>query len=125
MWAAEHLTRRTQVAVKLMNAEVAASADAIRRFEGGVRAASALRSPNVVQILDYGLDTVPFLVMELLKGESLAQRLERRGALPWSDVWTVISQIAVRCPTPTQKASSTATSNPRTSFCRTDWPVAA
>lgn len=93
VWAAEHLARRSQVAVKLMNAEVAASADAIRRFEGGVRAASALRSPNVVQILDYGLDAVPFLVMELLKGESLAQRIERRGALPWPEVWTVLSQI--------------------------------
>jgi eukaryotic-like serine/threonine-protein kinase len=92
VWAAEHRLRRTQVAVKLMSAEVAASADAIRRFEGGVRAASAIRNPNVVEILDYGLDTVPFLVMELLKGETLAQRLER-GALPWPDVWTILNQL--------------------------------
>jgi serine/threonine protein kinase len=89
----EHLARRSHVAVKLMSPAVASSSDAIRRFEGGVRAASALRSPNVVQILDFGLDTVPFLVMELLKGESLAQRLERRGALAWSDVWSVMSQL--------------------------------
>ena len=93
VWAADHLARRTHVAVKLMSPAVAASAGAIRRFEAGVRAASALRSPNVVQILDFGLDTAPFLVMELLKGESLAQRLERRGAMPWRDVWTVMGQL--------------------------------
>ena len=93
VWAAENLARRTHVAVKLMGPPLATSPDAIRRFERGVRAAAALRSPNVVQILDFGLDTVPFLVMELLKGENLAQRLDRRGAMSWPDLWTVMSQL--------------------------------
>jgi len=93
VWAAEHLALRSHVAVKLINPALAASADAVRRFEAEARAAAALRSPHVVQVLDFGLDGTPFLVMELLKGENLAQRLARRGAMPWLDAWTLISQV--------------------------------
>ena len=46
------------------------------------QAAASLRSPHVVQILDYGVDdTTPFIVMELLEGETLAERLKRVGRL--------------------------------------------
>jgi serine/threonine-protein kinase len=93
VWAADHLSLRSHVAVKLINPELAASEDAVRRFEAEARAAAALRSPHVVQVLDFGTDDTPFLVMELLQGENLAQRLRRRGALPWLEVWTLVSQL--------------------------------
>ncbi len=45
------------------------------------QSAATLRSPHVVQILDYGVDDkLPFIVMELLDGENLAQRLRRLGS---------------------------------------------
>jgi serine/threonine protein kinase len=93
VWAAEHLSLRSHVAVKLINPALAASPDAVRRFEAEARAAAALRSPHVVQVLDFGIEGTPFLVMELLKGENLAQRLARRGPLPWLEAWTLVSQL--------------------------------
>jgi serine/threonine-protein kinase len=48
------------------------------------RAANAIRHPNIIEILDSGMmaDGTPFLVMELLEGESLGTRLRQTGALP-------------------------------------------
>ena len=52
------------------------------RFVRGARSAANLRSPHVVQIFDYGVDDgSPYIAMELLQGESLAQRLHRDGKL--------------------------------------------
>jgi eukaryotic-like serine/threonine-protein kinase len=59
------------------------------------QAAASLRSPHVVQILDHGVDEgVPFIVMELLDGESLASRLERVQRLSPADTARVITQVA-------------------------------
>jgi serine/threonine protein kinase len=94
VWAAEHLTLRSQVAVKLIEPALASSSAAVQRFEREARAAASLRSPNVVQVLDFGVDQgSPYLVMELLKGESLAQRLLRRSALPASEIALIMDQI--------------------------------
>ena len=61
------------------------------------RAAAALRSPHVVQVLDVGRDDAtgsPFIVMEHLEGESLADRLDRRGRLSLAETSRVLSQVA-------------------------------
>jgi serine/threonine-protein kinase len=58
--------------------------------------AAALRSPHVVQVLDHGIDEAtraPFIVMELLEGESLAARLRRLGRLPPAEVFTIVKQL--------------------------------
>jgi len=94
VWLAEHLTLRSHVAVKLIKPTLAASAEVVRRFEREARAAASLRSPHVVQVLDFGVDKEsPYLVMEYLSGESLGARLNRRGPLPPNEVWTVMSQL--------------------------------
>ena len=94
MWLAEHLTLRSHVAVKLIKPTLAASPEVVRRFEREARAAASLRSPHVVQVLDFGVDKgSPYLVMEYLSGESLGARLGRRGRLPPHEVWTVMSQL--------------------------------
>lgn len=81
VWEGEHLTLHTPVALKLINP---GSADerARARFLREAQAAAGLRSPHVVQIFDYGVhETTPYMVMELLAGETLAARLEREGRL--------------------------------------------
>ena len=94
VWLAEHLTLRSHVAVKLIDPALAASGDVLRRFEREARAAATLRSPHVVQVLDFGVDAGrPYLVMEFLSGESLGLRLSQRGKLPANEVWTVLSQV--------------------------------
>lgn len=95
VWRAEHLELGTLVAVKLISREVANNPDALERFRREAHAAAALRSPHVVQILDYGVDgNTPFMVMELLEGESLAERLARRGSLGMDETSRILSQVA-------------------------------
>lgn len=81
VWEGEHLTLHTPVAVKLINP---GSADerARARFLREAQAAAGLRSPHVVQIFDYGVhESTPYIAMELLTGETLADRLDREGRL--------------------------------------------
>jgi len=95
VWYAEHLTLRSPVAVKLIKLDGDCSEESAQRFLLEARAGAALRSPHVVQILDYGLhEGRPFLVMELLVGESLAAYLNRAGPLAAPITARVISQVA-------------------------------
>ena len=95
VWRAEHVTLGSPVAVKLIHAETASSPDAQARFLREAQAAAALRSPHVVTVLDSGVeDGVPFIAMELLEGESLAQRLARTGALSAADTERIVTHVA-------------------------------
>ena len=70
-----------EVAVKVLPAAFSADAERLRRFEQEARAASALNHPNILAIYDIGThDGAPFLVTELLEGETLRERL-RSGPL--------------------------------------------
>jgi len=69
------------VAVKVLPASFSQDADRLRRFEQEARAASALNHPNILTIYDIGShDGAPYLVSELLEGQSLRDRLQD-GAL--------------------------------------------
>jgi TolB-like protein/Tfp pilus assembly protein PilF len=65
------------VAVKVLPAEAAAEPERRRRFEQEARAVAALSHPNVLAIFDVGASGVPYLVTELLQGETLRARLDR------------------------------------------------
>jgi serine/threonine-protein kinase len=95
VWRAEHLVLRSHVAVKLVLSRVAESEPLRARFLREAQAAAALRSPHVVQILDFGVcaDT-PFMVMELLEGESLRERLTRLSALSLADTTRIVVHVA-------------------------------
>ena len=70
------------VAVKVIPAELARDAERIKRFEQEARAAGALSHPNVCAVFDLGThEGSPFVVMELLEGESLRLRLDA-GPIP-------------------------------------------
>ena len=97
VWRAEHLQLGAAVAVKLIEPKTAGGRDALWHCQREARAAAALRSPHVVQILDFGSDDVsgnPFIVMELLEGESLADRLRRRGKLSLAETSRVLTHVA-------------------------------
>ncbi len=82
------------VAIKVLPGEFAADPERLRRFEQEARAVAALDHPNILAIHDVGThDGVPYLVTELLEGESLRERLAR-GALPVRRAVEVASQIA-------------------------------
>jgi len=82
VWLAEHLALNSWVAVKLMDPSIASTVEGAERFKREAQAAASLRSAHVVQVLDYGVhENTPFLVMELLQGQSLADCLEREKRL--------------------------------------------
>jgi serine/threonine-protein kinase len=94
VWRAEHVQLRSPVAIKLIDAQIAEHPEALARFLREAQAAAALRSPHVVQILDHGADRgVPYIAMELLEGESLAERLGRVGRLPPADVANLMTEL--------------------------------
>src|SRR5438552_3655165 len=90
VWVAEHLALHTDVAVKFLTAELAEDASSVIRFAREAAAASQVKSPHVVQILDHGVaeGKVPFIVMELLEGEDLTRRLQVGPLAP-----TTVSRI--------------------------------
>jgi Tol biopolymer transport system component/tRNA A-37 threonylcarbamoyl transferase component Bud32 len=82
------------VAIKILPQHLADKADASERFEREARTISSLNHPNICQLHDVGThDGVRYLVMELLEGETLAERL-RRGPLPMEQVLRYGAEIA-------------------------------
>ncbi len=92
VWRAEHVELGSKVAIKLIDAGIAESSDALGRFKREAKAAAALASAHVVQIFDYGVDNgTPYIAMELLDGESLGDRLDRTGTLSPKETLRVLT----------------------------------
>lgn len=95
VWAAQHLTLHSQVAVKLIQRRALELPNVLERFEREARTLAALRSPHVVQVLDYGVDGgTPYLVMELLNGQTLRARLATGTRLQSGEVYTIARHVA-------------------------------
>jgi len=73
---------RRDVAVKVLFPHLAKKADVARRFRREARAAAALEHPNILRVYDVGADDPPYLVMELVRGQSLREIADRDAPLP-------------------------------------------
>ncbi|MBM4359780.1 MAG: serine/threonine protein kinase [Deltaproteobacteria bacterium] len=94
VWAAQHISLDITCAVKFIHAEAAEKPEVRERFEREAKAAAALKSPNVVQIIDYGIqENVPYLAMEMLEGEPLSARIRRRGRLEPIETCRIVGGI--------------------------------
>jgi eukaryotic-like serine/threonine-protein kinase len=95
VWVARHAKLGSTVAVKFLDAHLAASPIIVSRFEREARAVATLNTPHVVQVHDYGVeDGAPYLVMELLRGEDLSARLKARGRLPLAEAGRILAQMS-------------------------------
>jgi serine/threonine protein kinase len=96
VWVAHDAERGSHVALKIMAPELVRHPALVARFEREARAVSQLRSAHVVTVFDHGVhpEHGPFLVMELLEGESLEARLSR-GALPLAEVCLVVTHLCL------------------------------
>jgi len=82
------------VAVKILPEHLAQDAEALRRFEREAKAVAALSHPNILSIFDFGTEEgISYAVMELLKGETLRDRIQR-GTLDWRETVEIGSAIA-------------------------------
>ena len=82
VYRAEHVHVGRKAAVKVLHPDLCRNPPERERFRREARVASRLRSPHVVEVLDFGEDAAgrPYLVMELLEGEPLRARARPRGA---------------------------------------------
>ena len=95
-----HDTRLDRVvAIKLLHAGLSGNATFRTRFQQEARAVAALQAPNVVSLYDYGEEetsegTVSYLIMEMVKGRSLANILTERGTIGAADTLHIIAAAA-------------------------------
>src|SRR5215469_6223802 len=94
VYEAEDLKLHRRVALKFLTPGVAADSTALRRFEREAQAASALNHPNICTIYEVEeYDRQPLIVMELLEGESLKERI-RKGPIPTEELLDFGIQIS-------------------------------
>ncbi|MFO0648514.1 MAG: serine/threonine-protein kinase [Polyangiales bacterium] len=96
IFSARHAVLGHSVAVKVLMPTVSRDKASVERFLREARIAAKLQHHNVVRVEDFGLaaDGRPFLVMELLRGESLARRLARAPRPTDAEAVEIVRQIA-------------------------------
>jgi serine/threonine-protein kinase len=83
------------VAVKLLSTHLAADPVLAERFQREARALAAFTHPAIVAVYDVGEEAGdPFFVMELVEGETLADRLARAGSLPPDEAAAILTSVA-------------------------------
>jgi eukaryotic-like serine/threonine-protein kinase len=95
VWAARDLLLDRPVAVKVLGGALAGDGRSAERLRREARAAGRLDHPNIARVLDLGeQDGRPYLVMELLEGESLAARIDRAGPMAPAEAARVVAAVA-------------------------------
>jgi eukaryotic-like serine/threonine-protein kinase len=86
---------RRKVAVKTLHPHLSRDASIKQRFEREVGTIAELEHPNTIQLYDFGAteDGVLYIVMEFLHGKSLAERLEKEGAILPAQVAHIMNQV--------------------------------
>ena len=99
VYRALDVTLERQVAIKLMNREVASDSDQLERFRREARAVAQLSHPHIVGVIDAGDDgdphhPRPYIVLEYVEGETLKERIRRNGRLPIPEAVAYAIEIA-------------------------------
>jgi serine/threonine protein kinase len=95
VYRARHTGIGKQVAVKILKPELAADPKIAERFEQEARASSRVRHPNAIDVTDFGIaeNNTPFLVMELVEGNTVRELLREYGPFPVPRVVNILSQV--------------------------------
>jgi serine/threonine-protein kinase len=95
VYLAAHTRLPGRFAIKLLHRSLVRDSDAFERFRHEAEITSTLRHPHIVQVFDFNVTDggVPYLVMELLEGKLLAQRMAA-GALEPAATVEIVEQIA-------------------------------
>ncbi len=97
VFVAEHLDTERHVALKVLHPKILTSAEAVRRFQVEAKLAARIGSTHIVDVVDSGIDEArraPFLVMELLRGETVEVLVSRAGPLPHEVAILLLRQAA-------------------------------
>src|SRR4051794_122138 len=97
VYQARHIFLKTSHAIKVIIPDLVGNDPMLTtRFRQEALAAAAIRHPNIITVTDFGVvrGTMPFLVMEFVKGHSLQEILAKEGVMPPQRAWEFISAIA-------------------------------
>ena len=96
VYLGEHMLLGRRAAIKTLQPKHSVHAELVERFFNEARAASAISDPGIVQIFDFGyhVDGTAYIVMELLEGEALSDRIDRLGALSLGETLRIARQAA-------------------------------
>jgi hypothetical protein len=96
VWQGEQVSTGLPVAIKIILRELLDTPGAIARFQSEAKAVAQLRSQHVVRLIDYDvdLDAGPFIVMELLEGQTLGARLEHAERLSPPEFSRIFAHVA-------------------------------
>src|SRR5262252_4455384 len=97
VYLAEHTLIGRKVAIKVLLRKLSIELDVVNRFFNEARAAAKLQHPGLVEVFDFGhhSDGSAYIVMELLVGESLADRLKREKRFAPAVALAITRQVAV------------------------------
>lgn len=95
VYEVEHIHLKNRLAMKVMHSNLADDEGKIARFKREAQALVALDHPNIARVVDFTVneDDQFCLMMELLKGASLAAELKKHGPLPVEEALDIVSQI--------------------------------
>lgn len=95
VYRAVDVTLEREVAIKLINPDLRNEAEFDARFQREARIASQLNDPHIVVVHDFGIDPThgPFLVLEYLHGQTLRERLQSEGPLPFRAGMQLCAQL--------------------------------
>src|ERR1700687_5050773 len=95
VYAATHVHLQTSCAVKVLLHEFTEHAESLKRFQREAQITSQLGHPNIVRVTDFNFtpDGAPFMVMELLEGETLHHRLKAQGRLSLSETVLILGPL--------------------------------
>jgi serine/threonine protein kinase len=96
VYQARHADNGQRVALKMLNADAALDKNVLRRFVREAEATTLIDHPNIVQVLGFGDHArQPFIVLELLSGENLAERVKKRGRLTPEEAVPILVDVTL------------------------------
>jgi tRNA A-37 threonylcarbamoyl transferase component Bud32 len=95
VYEAKHTSIDKKVAIKILNKDYSDDQEALERFQQEAKIAGSVGHINICEVLDFGTtgEGQPFLVMEYLEGDSVADMLDVRKTLPLNVALTIIRQV--------------------------------
>lgn len=96
VYRARDITLNRLVAVKILKHQWAEDEEVVRRFDQEARAAASLVDRHIVQVYDVGRDEpdIHYMVMELVAGETLREKIDREAPLPVETALEIADQVA-------------------------------
>ena len=97
VYTGTHMRTQRKVAIKMLHPHLVEDRQVLTRFRREAEIIGKLGSEHIIEVIDIDSDTEdgqPFLVLELMLGESLAQRIARRGPLSLTELADVVDQLA-------------------------------